>query len=131
MKNVKLAEEQLAKFGEIAMRQLDANEKTKGRLKKTKVGDHQCLVLTLDGAMVDWEVLADKLKEMETEEGDAQKIVDRLKESKLVIALGVRDNYLLALHRFVVGGSGKAGQGRTADRPRRSSSRWPNSPTSG
>ncbi len=118
VKNVKLAEEQLAKFGEIAMRQLDANEKTKGRLKKTKVGDHQCLVLTLDGAMVDWEVLADKLKEMETAEGDTQKIVDRLKESKLVIALGVRDNYLLLSIGSSLEGLEKLGKGELLiDRP--------------
>ena len=53
-------------------------------------------MLNLDGAMVPWDQIPlDKFKEMEAEEGDAQKIVDQLKKSKLVIALGVRDNYLL------------------------------------
>jgi small subunit ribosomal protein S2 len=38
-------------------------------------------VLELDGAMVPWdEMPMDKFKEMEAEEGDAQKIIDRLKE---------------------------------------------------
>ena len=33
---------------------------------------------------------------MEAEEGDVQKIIDRIKESKVVIALSVRDNYVVA-----------------------------------
>jgi hypothetical protein len=95
LKNTDLAKAQLAKLEESATKALDANEMTKGRLKKTKVGDHESLVLTLDGSMVPWDQIAERLKEMETEEGDVQKIVDQLQKSKLIVALCVRDNYLL------------------------------------
>ncbi len=95
VKNTKLATEQLAKFEEIATKELAADEKTKGSLKRTKVGDHDCLVLTLDGSMLPWEELTDKIKEMETEEGDAQKVIDQIKKSKLIVALCVRDNYVV------------------------------------
>jgi hypothetical protein len=95
VKNADLAKEQLIKlemFGNL----LEANEQTKGRFKKTKVGDHDFLVLELDGEMVPWnQVPTDKFKEVELEEGDAQKVIDKLKESKLVIAIGMHGNYLL------------------------------------
>ena len=46
--------------------------------------------------MIPWDqVPMDELKEMEAQPGDAQKIIDRLKEMKLVVALGLRGNYLL------------------------------------
>lgn len=96
LKNTKLAKEQLAKIEETVKNVLDANEKTKGRLKKTTVNGHECLVLTLDGSLAPWEILEDRLKEMEAKEGDAQKIIAHLEKSKLVVALCLRDNYLLA-----------------------------------
>jgi hypothetical protein len=92
LKNVDLAKEELIKLENI----LESFEQTRGHFKKTKLGDHDYLVLSLDGGMVPWDELpTEKFKEMEAEEGDAQKIIDRLKESKLVVAVGVRDNYLL------------------------------------
>jgi hypothetical protein len=97
LKNTDLAREQLIKLEAIANVIFESNERTKGHFKKTKVGDHEYLVMELDGSMVPWDNLPlDRFKEMEAKEGDAQKVIDRLKESKLVIALGVRENYLLA-----------------------------------
>jgi hypothetical protein len=97
LKNTDLAKEQLIKLEAIANVIFESNERTKGHFKKTKVGDHEYLVMELDGSMVPWDNLPlDRFKEMEAKEGDAQKVIDRLKESKLVIALGVRENYLLA-----------------------------------
>ena len=96
LKNTDLAKEELIKLEVFATMMLESLEQTKGHFKKTKVGDHEYLVLNLDGGMVPWDQIPlDKFKEMEAEEGDVQKIIDRLKESKLVVALGVRDNYLL------------------------------------
>jgi hypothetical protein len=95
VKNIDLAKEELIKlemFGNL----LETNEKTKGHFKKTKVGDHDFLVLDLDGEMVPWDELPmEKLRSMETEEGDVEKIIDKLKESKLVLAIGLHGNYLL------------------------------------
>ncbi len=119
LKNTDLAKEQLIKLEAIGNVILESNEQTKGHFKKTKVGDCECLVLELDGAMVPWnELPMDKFKQMEAEEGDAQKIVDRLKELKLVIALGVRDNYLLCSIGSSLECLEKLGQGdRLLDRP--------------
>jgi hypothetical protein len=95
VKNVDLAKEELIKlemFGNL----LEANEKTKGRFKKTKVGDRDFLVLTLDGEMVPWDQAPmEQLRANEAEEGDVDKIIDKLKESKLVLAIGVYGDYLL------------------------------------
>jgi hypothetical protein len=83
LKSTDLAKEQLIKLETIGNILLESNEQTKGRFKKTKVGEYEYLVLELDGAMVPWsKVPMEKLKEMEAAEGDAEKIVDRLKESK-------------------------------------------------
>ena len=95
VKNAELAKEQLIKI-EMFGNMLEVNEKTKGHFKKTTVGGHDCLVLDLDGSMVPWDELPmDELYEMELEEGQIDAILEKLAESKLVIALGLRDNYLL------------------------------------
>ncbi len=119
LKNPDLAKEQLIKLEMMANIVLGMNEQTKDRFKKTKVGDHEYLVLSLDGAMIPWnEVPMEMFTNAEANEGDAQKIVDRLKASKLVIAMGVRGNYLL----FSIGSSleclERLGKGdRLIDRP--------------
>jgi hypothetical protein len=96
VKNADLAKEQLIKMETIGNIMLEANELTKGHFKKTKVGKHEFLVLELDGEMVPWDkVPMDQLKAMEPTQGDFQKIIDKLKEAKLVLAIGLRDNYLV------------------------------------
>jgi hypothetical protein len=119
VKNTELAKEQLIKLEAIANVLLGMNEKTKGHFKKTKVAGEECLVLELDGSMIPWdEVPLDELKEKEAEEGDVQKIVDRVKQSKLVITLGVRGNYVLATIGSSVAPLEKLGKGeRLIDRP--------------
>jgi hypothetical protein len=96
LKKTDLAKEQLIKLETIAGLVLEMNEQTKGHFKKTKVGDYEYLVLELDGKMIPWdEIPMDNLKSMEAEDGDLEKVVEQLKDAKLVIALGVRDNYLV------------------------------------
>ena len=132
LKNTDLAKEQLIKLETIANILLESNEKTKGRFKKTKVGDHEYLVLELDGGMVPWdEFPMDKLKEVEAAEGDAEKIVDRLKQAKLVIALGVRDNYLLWSPSARRRNAWRSSVAATGSSTGPSSSRWRSTPTSG
>ena len=88
--------------------------------KRTKVDGHEYLVLTLTGDMVPWDELPlDKLRDVEAEEGSVDKLVAKLKKESLVIAIGLRDDYLL----FSIGSStdvlAKLGQGRSlAQRPR-------------
>ena len=67
-----------------------------GSFERTDVAGHQFMVLSLDGEMIPWdEVPMDELKEVELEEGDAEKVIAKLRESKLAIAIGIRDDYLL------------------------------------
>lgn len=96
VKNADLAKEELIKL-EMFGNMLEANEKTKGAFKKTKIGDSDFLVLELDGDLIPWgEMPSEKLENLELAQGDIEKIVDKLKESKLVVALGLRGNYLVA-----------------------------------
>jgi len=90
------AEEQLARLEELAVPLFDSNPQTKGRLKTAKVAGGEFLVLSLDGEMVPWsEVPMEKLEKTELEEGDTKKAIEALKKLKLVVALGLRDDYLL------------------------------------
>ena len=118
VKNTELAKEQLIKLETIANILLEMNEKTKGHFKKAKVAGQECLVLELDGSMIPWDELpVDEIKDKEANEGDVQKIIDRLKESKLVITLGVRGNYLMASIGSSVEALEKLGKGdRLIDR---------------
>ena len=99
VKNTDLAKEQLIKLEMLANVALGAaglDEQTKSHFKRTKVGDYEYLVADVDGSMIPWDqVPLEKIKEMEAQPGDAQKIIDRLKQTKLVVALGLRGNYLL------------------------------------
>ncbi len=96
IKNAELANEQLIKLETIANIVLESNEETQGRFKKTKVGGYDFLVLELDGSLIPWdEAPMDTFEGFEAEEGDVRKIVERIKQSKLVVAIGIRDDYLL------------------------------------
>jgi hypothetical protein len=97
IKNVKLAQEQLDRLHNLVAQALDEQPQIKVRWQKATVAGNQCLTLTLEGKMLPWdEVPLDKMKEMEAEKGDIDKIVARLKELKLVLALGLRGDFLLA-----------------------------------
>jgi len=90
------AEEQLARLKELAVPLVDSNPQTKGRLKTAQVAGGEFLVLSLDGEMVPWTDLPmEKLEDVELEEGDTKKAVEALRKLKLVVALGLRDDYLL------------------------------------
>jgi hypothetical protein len=67
-----------------------------GRFTRSTVGDDEFLTLSFDGEMIPWnEVPLDDWRELEANEGDADKVINKLKELKLVVALGLRGDYLL------------------------------------
>lgn len=68
-----------------------------GRFKQQEVGGYKYWVLSLEGSTIPWEeqLPVEEMKEIEQEEGQAQAIIDRLKETKIAVALGMRDNFLL------------------------------------
>ena len=113
LNNADLAKEELIKLETMGNILLESNEQTKGHFKKSKVGKYDYLVLELDGEMVPWDqVPMDQLKQMELNEGDFQKIIDKLKETKLSIALGVRENYLICSIGSSLEWLEKLGQGK-------------------
>ncbi|MBN2023650.1 MAG: hypothetical protein JW809_12765 [Pirellulales bacterium] len=67
-----------------------------GSMKRTKVGEHEYVVLTLRGDMIPWDMLPlDEVRELEPEEGCVDKLVEKIKKETLVVALGLRGDYLL------------------------------------
>ncbi len=88
--------EHLSGIAGIAKMLCDANPLMAGRFKRTKIGQHSYLVLSLDGKMIPWDkVPLEKLKELEEKPGELDKLVAKVKELTLVVALGLRDDYLL------------------------------------
>jgi len=87
---------QLAKLETIANVVCDGNPLLEGRFKRTKLGKYEYLTLSLDGKMVPWDqVPLEELKELEANPGDVDKLVAKAKQMRLVIALGLRNDYLL------------------------------------
>jgi len=108
------AEEQLKKLEKEAGGILDQLPQFQGRFKRTMVGKHEYLVLSLDGKMIPWDELpVNELRRLEAEKGDAAKVIDRLKKATLVVALGVRDEYLLVAFGSSTDCLARLGTGRT------------------
>jgi hypothetical protein len=89
------------------------------RFERTMVGESEFLTLTFDGEMVPWdEVDLEDLREFETNEGDADNVIAKLKALKLTVALGIRDNYLLLCFGESTDPIANLGKGdRLIDRP--------------
>jgi hypothetical protein len=119
LSNRQRAVEQLAKLELILGFLLQTNPKTQQAMKRTTVAGHEYLVVTLTGAMVPWDQIPrDELNQQVTDPADIDKLIAQLKKQKLVITLGLRENYLI----FAVGPStdvvAALGQGkRLVDRP--------------
>ncbi len=64
-----------------------------GRVKRVKVGSGNFLTLNLDGSMVPWD--PKPITDLEEAAGEFEGVVKKLKELKLTLSLGVRDNFLL------------------------------------
>jgi hypothetical protein len=65
----------------------------KGRVKHIKRAGGSFLTLTLDGTLVPWDQVP--LTRFEPKEGEFEDLVKKLKELQLVVAVGIRDGYLL------------------------------------
>ncbi len=66
-------------------------------MKRETIAGHEYLVLRLNGKMIPWTgTESEKLQQAGLDVEEAGKLLDHLKEMNLVIAFGVRENYLLA-----------------------------------
>ena len=62
---------------------------------KKKIGDNTFRMLQVSGEMIPWNMIP--IGQLEDQPGDLDKLVKRLKEMKLTVAIGQRDNFLLLL----------------------------------
>jgi hypothetical protein len=88
----------------------------KDRVRRAKVAGKEFLTVTLEGSQVPWDDIP--LQAVAEQPGEFDELIKRLKQLKLTVAVGVRDQYLLVS----LGGSteqlARLGQGeRLADRP--------------
>jgi len=96
VENTQRAKENVDKVMGFAMLASMATPELANWCKRTTIGEVEYTTLTLAGSMIPWDqVPLDDARENELEKGDVDKLVSALKELKLVIALGVRDDYLL------------------------------------
>jgi hypothetical protein len=114
------AQKALDKLEKFLNEVFEAEPRLKERLKKETVGDHQYLVLRLDGELIPWEQMPlEELQESGINPSDLRKLKGHIKEMKLVVAVGLRQDYLL----LSVGSSLKClealggGKDRLIDRP--------------
>jgi hypothetical protein len=87
------AEAQLKRLEQLLKAVASHQPELKGRVKNTKVGEQTFLTLNLDGGMVPWDQI--HLDQVEQEAGQADELVKQLKQQKLVVAVGIREGYLL------------------------------------
>jgi hypothetical protein len=96
IQNVRLAKEELQEIEKRAKEQVEKNPILKGHLKKITLAGHEYLTLNLDGSMIPWDqVPVDEIKKSAHGQADVDKLLAHIKAMKLVIALGMRDDYLL------------------------------------
>jgi hypothetical protein len=91
--DVKRAEKQLKRLEDIIIPLANITELLKDRIKRTKVDDDSFLTFNLDGGMVPWESIP--INDLAEKEGEFDGVVKKLKELKLVISLGVKNDYFL------------------------------------
>jgi hypothetical protein len=65
----------------------------KDAVKREKIGTASFLVVALNGSMVPWDHIP--IKSLEEKEGQFDALLKKLKELKLTLAVGIRDDYLL------------------------------------
>lgn len=91
--STKKAEAQIKRLEDLLNAVAAQEPKLAGRVKRVKIGGGNFLTLNLDGSLLPWEEIP--IKDLEEAAGEFDGVTAKLKELKLSIALGVRDNYLL------------------------------------
>jgi len=94
--NVKLAQQAIDRLQVAAEVLLATKPELQERVKKATVDGHEYLTLTVDGGMIPWDRgVAEELRKLARRPGDVDKLVARLKESRAVLSVGLRGDYLL------------------------------------
>ena len=92
-----LAIQQLAKLELIAGVAAHENPVVKESFSRETIDGVNYLTMTFTGKQIPWdEVPLDEIKQLENKPGDVDKVVNAIKKQKLVVAVGLRDGYMLA-----------------------------------
>ncbi len=110
------AEAQLKRLETLLEKLAEQAPPLKGRIKRAKLAGGDFLTLTLDGSLLPWDRIP--IKQYQEKPGEFDELIKKLKELKLTISLGIRDNYVM----LVLGEANEAltklgGDKRLADRP--------------
>jgi hypothetical protein len=82
-------------MGFLTLASMNAPE-LQGFCKRTTVCGNDYVTVTVKGSQIQWDqVPLDDLRKIEMEKGEVDKVVDRVKQLTLVVAIGLRDDYLL------------------------------------
>ena len=116
VKDLKRATAQLERLEMIASAGAGMVPELQGRVQSKTIGETKYLTLNLDGSMIPWdEVPFDNFAE---NQGQYDKLVEKLKALKLVIGIGLRENYVLISLGESLDPLTKLGQGpKLTDRP--------------
>ena len=113
VKNLDLARQEIDRLEKDASAALADQPKIKQRLKRATIAGQSYLTLSLDGRMVSWEEgPIEQIRKLETKKGDVDKLLARLKELTLVVAVGLRGDYLLVSIGPSTDGLARLGQGK-------------------
>jgi hypothetical protein len=96
VKNKALAQEQLDKLDMNLQVLLAMSPIFEKRFERKKVGGHSYMTLSLDGDMIPWDAqVLEKIRSLAATPADGDKLIEHLKKTKIVISLGLRDDYLI------------------------------------
>ncbi|MBN2292638.1 MAG: hypothetical protein JXM70_09445 [Pirellulales bacterium] len=119
LKDTQRAAEQMGKLDVIGSVILSQQPGLAEAYKRVKIGEDDFLTITLTGEMIPWhELPLDDIAEIESESGDLKKVVDAVKKQKVVVAVGLKGDYLLLSIGSSTDGLKNLGKGTSlADRP--------------
>jgi hypothetical protein len=93
LRDTRRAEAQLKRLEALLQALVQQAPPLKGRLKRVQVAGGDYLTLTLDGSMVPWDQIP--LQDLADKPGQYDALLKKLRELRLVVSLGLRENYLL------------------------------------
>ena len=96
LKDTQRAVAQLGKLDLIAGFALAQKPELADVYKRVELGGNSYSTFTVTGEMIPWhELPLDRMGNIESTPGDLDKVVEQVKKEKLVVALGLRDDYLM------------------------------------
>jgi hypothetical protein len=110
------AETQIKRLEKLLEGMAQENPQYKGRLKRERIGGGDFVTVALDGRLVPWDRIS--FEDIETEAGQFDKLREKLKDLKMTLSVGIKDQYLIVTVGESSAPAARLGQGaKLADRP--------------